>query len=307
MKRNLFDLSKGEKNRVRRLHESYSNSHGTLLLREATTDEVTTFQETWNDRNPDDQITVDGKAGSKTRERVKKFQEAAKIKADGIIGPQTLTKMDELDDTWWDKFKKFASKTYDEVKDAFSGDDSDGEVLGDEEIDPDEEGMCPNAKNDKAYRMIKKAVAGWGTDEKMLFKGLKMITSWDEYKNMSEVVRCEYPDEYKSVSAMIMSDLSGRDLDKFKAARRAIKQSGNMEGVGDSLMTTWDKIKKRQAERLGGWVTLALEQGKREAEIKATAIKKAREWGWKAAQWSPFWMLARKEGKQKSWFEDLFS
>ena len=304
MKKNLFDIGKREKNRIRNLHEAYVNSHGTIILKEESADEITTFQETWNSRNPDDQITVDGKSGPETKDRVKKFQQATKIQADGVVGPQTLEKMDTLDDSMWDKIMKKIKKWKDKIT---GGDEElsvDGDVKSDEEIDPDEEGMCPNAKNDKAYRMIKKAVSGWGTNEDLLWKALSTITSWDEYKDMSTVVRCEFPDEFKSVSQMIMSDLSGKYLDKFKGIRRAIHQDGSWSEGG---MSTWDMVKKKQAEQLGNWVTKMMEAAKEEAKIKAAALKKVREWGWKTAQWSPFWMLARKKGKKLSWFEELFT
>jgi len=73
MKKNLFELPVKEKNRIRTLHESYANSHGTIILKEESADDITTFQETWNSRNPDDPITVDGKSGPETKDRVKKF------------------------------------------------------------------------------------------------------------------------------------------------------------------------------------------------------------------------------------------
>jgi hypothetical protein len=303
MRKNLFNIDRSEKKRIRKLHEAYTSSHGTALLTEATTEDITTFQETWNSRNPDDKITVDGKAGPETIDRVKKFQQATKIQVDGKIGPQTLQTMDSLDDSMWDKIKKQIKKWKDKV----IGGDEEGEVKsseeGEEEIDYDEEGMCPNANNDRAYRMIKKAVEGWGTDEELLWKALGSITSWDDYKNMSEVVRCEFPDKYKSVSHLIMDDLSGKDLDKFKAIRRAIKQDGSWK-EGETGLSMWDALDKKQATYLGKWITKMKERKEREDRIKAAALKKAKEWGWNSDKWTSFYEMSRNAGRKPRWWEE---
>ena len=249
MKKNLFELDVREKNRIRSLHESYINHHGTFLLKEASTEEITSFQEIWNERNPDDKIKVDGMYGPETKSRVTKFQKAAKLKVDGIIGPETLSAVSKADESIWDKIKNWLRGDDGKEEDADAADA--GDVKSDEEIDPDEEGMCPNATNDVAYRMIKKALSGWGTDEKMLWKALGMLKSWDEYKNMTTVIKCETQDKVKSISAYIMSDLGGRDLEKFKAIRRAIRQDGSW---GEAIPEMWGAARKRQAEMLGEYI-----------------------------------------------------
>ena len=121
---------------------------------------------------------------------------------------------------------------------------------------------------------------------------------------MSTVVRCEFPDEFKSVSAMIMGDLSGRDLDKFKGIRRAIKQDGSWEEGGFAGIRGWTAKKKKQASVLGPWMTRMLKAKKDRDKIKRAAARKAKEWGW-GKDWSPFWSRFEKDRGRDNWWDQF--
>ena len=99
-------------------------------------------------------------------------------------------------------------------------------------------------KNPEVYKAIYKAVDGWGTDERMLFRALDELNTWEEWTSMNKVIRCathndkggwSSKNQYTNMYEFIADDLSGADLREFRTILRALKATkGQTSGGGDA-------------------------------------------------------------------------
>ena len=131
-------------------------------------------------------------------------------------------------------------------------------------------------KNAGAYKAIYKAVDGFGTNERMLFRALDELNTWEEWTSMNKVIRCATHNDkgmfgkrnkYTNMYDFIADDLSGSDLREFRTILRALKQSkgggsdqqvadGDQEGTeqGTGGKATVPFKDKKEGDAFRGWI-----------------------------------------------------